>query len=224
MRNLLLIGLESPKTKGRIEIAMTHAMEQDDSNTELIEAGQAGTGGDPGAEATPQGGRGVAISDPSDTISIEALRVFEQRGPVAEGALALCWGLPRAELRAVRQEMEEGTDWEHDGTKIVLLPRGAAKMASAFQVTDFSHFEKKAGPESADEPAAAPCFVHSAPRNPKLVLVAEKKGGPATGRLRVRDNRKFVPGMDLTGRVQLIPGHTDFYDLVGNQPRFRGRF
>lgn len=203
---------------------MVHAMNEDNSNPELMEAGRPGDPPETGAEATPQGGRGSALSDPSDSISIEAQRVFAQRGPIPEAELSEAWGIPRQMLREARQATLEDDDWEQVDRAIVIHPDGCVKLAATFDVTDFSHFEKKGGPEDADEAEAAPCFVVSVPRNPKMVLVAEKKGGPATGRLRVRSSRNFVPGMDLTGRVRLIDGHADFYELVGNQPRFRGRF
>lgn len=197
-------------------------MTQDNSNPELMEAGRPGTGRDPGAEAPPGGRGGSAAADSHNTISIEAQRVFAQRGPIPEAELAEAWGMPRAMLRDARQSLLAEEDWDQVDRAIVINPSGAVKLATEFEVTDFQNFEKKAA--VADEAAETPCFVVSVPRNPKLVIVGEKKGGPATGRLRVRSSRNFVPGMDLTGRVRLINGHQDFYELVGNQPRFRGRF
>lgn len=189
----------------------------------MTDCGPAGAAAAAAGPATPpQGGRGSAIDDCEDGISIEALRIFEQSGPIAEAVLASCWGLRRDDIRTIRNDMAEGTEWSQDGQKIVLLPQGAARLAAHFGISDFSHFEKKGGQDS--EAAGGSWFVHSAPRNPKLVLLAEKKGGPARARLRVRDNRNFVTGMDLTGKLRLIAGHEDFYELIGNQPRFRGRF
>lgn len=83
--------------------------------------------------------------------------------------------------------------------------------------------EKKEGPELPVARNATVLVVVSIPRNPRLVLAVEKKEGAAGSpvRVRVRDNRKFVPRMV----IRAVPTEADgVFQLAGRSPRYKGRF
>lgn len=184
----------------------------------------------PGSEA-PRGGGGQPSEIQQDGISESAHGIFGQSA-FTESALAKAWGVPREDLRAFRlEQLTEGADWAMESRQVTYSAEGKKKAAAAFGVP----VEADApAPQPSDAPAATPgafatpFCVHRLVTNPKLVLFREKNAvGEKTGpdlRLRVRDSSRFIPGMDLTGRVRLIPGHTDFYELTCPQPRYRGRW
>lgn len=188
--------------------------------------GTPGTLTDPLDGTADRGGRGSTDFESENGESISSQTIFEQRGPIPESELVEIWGIPREALRQARHDhLSEGEHWEKQGRDIVILPAGIATLAPIFEISEKNGPEKKEPAPPAEPETPAPWFVVSVPRNRRLVLIGPECGGQATGRLRVRDNAKFTIGMDCTSKVRPAgQEQTDVYELIGNQPRFRGRW
>ena len=178
----------------------------------------------------PPGGEGVGRSESVDIgVSEKPEAIFEQRAPQPEAFLAQRWGIPRTDLAAFRKA-HLTADEITTISGAICYPAAAEKKAAAhFGVSEGQDSGPAADrPPAATESASAAYAVARIVRNPKLVLFREKNAaGQLVGpdlRLRVRDNSKFTPGMDLTGRVRLIDGHRDYFDLTCDHPRIRGRW
>ena len=60
------------------------------------------------------------------------------------------------------------------------------------------------------------------PMNPHIVEAATKDNGGEPVRVRVRDNKNFMPGMEIKARQD--EHYPDVFVLVGRTTRFRGRW
>ena len=60
------------------------------------------------------------------------------------------------------------------------------------------------------------------PRNHHIIEAATKDNGGEPVRVRVRDNKNFMPGMEIRARAS--EEYPDVYVLVGRTPRYRGRW
>ncbi len=146
-------------------------------------------------------------------------------GRFAEERVAEVLGVPREEVRAWRKaNLVEGRGFVRAGREVELTQAGLDSVMDALGL------EKKeggtVGPEALRFEPAEPVVlvVVRVPRNPRIVLAAEKKEGGAVGRevrVRVRDNRKFVPRMEIRAQATNAEG---VYQLAGRGPRYRGRF
>jgi hypothetical protein len=59
------------------------------------------------------------------------------------------------------------------------------------------------------------------PKNPHIIE-AKRPGSDEILRVRVRDNRNFMPGMEIRARQD--EHYPDVFVLVGRTPRYRGRW
>jgi hypothetical protein len=55
-----------------------------------------------------------------------------------------------------------------------------------------------------------------------MIIEAKRPGSDEIVRVRVRDNRNFMPGMEIRARPVLL--YPDVFELVGRTPRYRGRW
>lgn len=134
-----------------------------------------------------------------------------------EADLATTLGVSRAALRAIRdQHLVQDSHWTYEGSHVVILPAGLEELRR--------HLPGARTTETATEaPTETPLVVLRPTQNPRIVLVRPAEQPEARpARLRVRDGARFVRGMRVSGRV--VPGMSDLFELVGRQPRFRGRF
>jgi len=108
-----------------------------------------------------------------------------------------------------------------EGRRWLVSPAGADRLAAMFadeSATLTLETEKKdAGgdPDAADD--LFDVVAKKIPANPHLIL-GEWMGQPV--RVRVKDSKKFVPGMRM--KCRLVEG--DIMALVGRGPRFKGRW
>lgn len=160
---------------------------------------------------------------------------------ITEAKYAKTSGLNRELVRAHRKaHLAEGVDWIKRKRIVVYRPSGLILLNRHFEISapEKKSREKKPG-DSLDR-----LKVRSTPINKKIVLavalnaadiarpptdkgkqpvhfaIAPEEAQTPPLRVRVRDNSKFVPGMEMP--VRHIAG--DLYELACNQPRWRGRF
>lgn len=143
-----------------------------------------------------------------------AFSIFE-----AEAAVEL--GISRETMREKRTElMTEGQDWIQDGRDIKITPGALAALKDVLSDT-LTPEEKKAADEAPTTQGEVKTFtVSRVTRNPKIIL-AKKEGGEEV-RVRVKNNRNFLPGMEVRARQDLA--YDDVFVLEGRCPRYRGRW
>jgi hypothetical protein len=60
------------------------------------------------------------------------------------------------------------------------------------------------------------------PKNPHIIEAVTKDNGSESVRVRVRDNKNFLLGMEIRARQD--EEYPDVFALVGRTPRYRGRW
>lgn len=187
------------------------------------------------ADATPGGEGGDPFGSPDVEVSEQAHGIFGQRGSfIAEAFLAAHWGIARETLRDWRKKNVPPADLKKEGGQIAYSEDAVAMACAAFGVSaswrvETAETAPDAAASSTEAASEEPTYaVWRQVVNPRLILFREKNAdgdfvGPEL-RLQVRDGGKFVPGMDLTGRVRLKEGHSDYYDLTCPHPMHRGRW
>jgi hypothetical protein len=139
---------------------------------------------------------------------------------VREDELAEKIGVRLDALRDARSQLPDEFV-KKEGRRWMVSPAGAERLAAAFADTPAVltlETEKKDAGDDLD--AADDLFdvvAKKIPANPHLVL-GEWMGQPV--RVRVKDSKKFVPGMRM--KCRLVEG--DIMALVGRGPRFKGRW
>ena len=140
---------------------------------------------------------------------------------VGEDDIAAELGLDRDAMRGLRRaHLQEGVNWRRHQRRVELSMDAVALIRSAVVgEKEPASPEAPAAPEK--EPAPDLLTVLRIPRNQRIVE-AKKKDGRVV-RVRVRDNKNFVAGMEI--RARHIPA--DFEDMMtleGRCPRWRGRW
>lgn len=167
--------------------------------------------------------RGVSYRDRSGGYEIFGNGVFimntestvETVGLVSEAELAESLGVPLARVREARLSGLSPEETKKRGRRVLLDQAAVVRLSGLLAVEGAADgiLEKKGRPELVE------IRVRKVPLNPRMVFGELVKGGDFV-RVRVRDSRKFVPGMVLRGRF--VDG--DVYVLEGRGPRFRGRW
>ena len=144
--------------------------------------------------------------------------------PYLEEDLATRSGLLRHNLEATRKLMlVEGVDFVREKRRVMLSYSAAARALAAHGVPPgdaerFLGVVMAPDEKSAPQRAVVMLKVHRrSVMNAHVLLVTD---GTSVFRLRVRSKENFRPGMDV--RCNLISG--DLYELVGNAPRYPGKY
>lgn len=157
---------------------------------------------------------------------------------ITESKLAEKLGISREILQRFRAStLNKGVDWSLE--KRVVIYRPAGLILAARHLGEIPAESKKKSKKAAKIDRLK---VINAPRNRRIVFAVPlnsadknpKNSNPNKGlrtittadlkqpllRVRVRDNSKFLPGMEMP--VRHIAD--DVFELTGNQPRYKGRF
>lgn len=158
--------------------------------------------------------------------------------PYWESIIPTRIGVPRATARAARKHpsgLIEGKHWAVVGNKICWSEQGVISLIDWAQKatgTDegLEPVPQKNGAPEEPQQAAEPVLDEPPTEKPvhwvrvlKLVrnyhiILATHEGQMI--RIRVRDNAKFVPGMEVPVRHL----QKDLYELAGRNPRWRGKW
>lgn len=132
-------------------------------------------------------------------------------------ALTEAFGLVKKEAPECSQ-----TGTEIGGGKFRYTDSQTAQKWQDFDPENGAPEKNKAPVTPVIERPIAVLIVITVPRNPKMVLAIKKEAQETSDpiRVRVRDNKNFVPRMELKARETA----SGVFELVGRCPRYRGRF
>jgi hypothetical protein len=132
---------------------------------------------------------------------------------INEDRLAKDIGIARKLLAELRKKAVRGIDYDVVDRKITYSKDGALKMAKLCGVKDVSPAEvEKTIP-------GKPAIITQVYVKNKKYMEAEKDGHKIT--IRVRENTRFIPGMEIeAGKLVLASG--TLWDFIGRLPRARG--
>jgi len=148
---------------------------------------------------------------------------------IREASLVGRLNISRTDLLAIRNRLlTEGQHYARVGRRVMLSDEGFALVAKSLEMTPAeAHKAAPAGdPKNEKKPAGA-AYTHDvmvykvSPRatfNPHIVLAVNLVGQLV--RVRVKSKTNFRPGMPI--KCMQVQG--DLYDLVGNCPRFPGKY
>lgn len=121
-----------------------------------------------------------------------------------------------AELR--RAHLEEGHGFVRRGRRIQLTEAGVGILGAVVMPGEKM---APAAPAAPPAPVHQTLWVERVTLNPHLILARTAKNGGQQVRLRVRQSKNFMPGMEVAKCLRL---EGDVYSLDGNCPRWRGRW
>lgn len=135
-----------------------------------------------------------------------------------ETELAQQLGVSRQSLGDMRRTdtLREGEHWERQGRVVEYTAAGIRAVKSTMEIEPQQEIAPP-HPEPVQMLTVSECS-----RNPRLLwAVPTEKEAPSTAvRVRVRENRNFIPGMRIRARHL----NDDLYVLEGRTPRFRGKW
>jgi hypothetical protein len=157
-----------------------------------------------------------------------------------EKSVAARLGISPGAIRDVReQQCIEGEHWEKRGRDIIWTEAGLQRLEEVVAgVEQKNGVTGRTGAESAEftevrdevggalaallAPTLMRVRVRQIPRNPRMLIAepVEKNTEVQEIRVRVRSNQNFLPGMELTARME----DRDLGVLEGRCPRYRGRY
>lgn len=147
---------------------------------------------------------------------------------IAEKDVAEALGLTTRHLSELRKknaaDLPEGSAWHREGQRVSWTSTGIAALEALLSL------EKKEGPPetaTAPPPDLVTLVVDRIVPNPRFLIVRKKNAAgenlPDLLRLRVNNNRNFLPGMTVE-RCRPVPGSPDLFEHEGRCPRWRGRW
>lgn len=153
--------------------------------------------------------------------------------PYTEAGLATFVGMPRGELKSLRdRHLKKKRDWTNGSAGHVSLTRKAARdilerlsIAEPQRILDQLGMEKNGAVTSPGVPlllgdGLVRLRVTKIPLNPALVLCSDSDGRPHS--VYVGHQKNFVVGMEFDALP--YPGQPGIYNLKGPLPRQRGRW
>lgn len=166
------------------------------------------------------------------------LKSEEGRSAVLEFELQKRLGVPRHVLKKKRAEFTEGVDWQTISGAVVWSQEAAERMIASFAPPDAPQPPPPDAPQPAPEktPRRLVLTVAFMPLPNRTLVAAVEAGADARDRsrwilIKVRDNRRFLPGMPLL--AEEVPG-VKLWRFLGppdaapgapvRYPRFRGKW
>jgi len=146
---------------------------------------------------------------------------------IDEEKLAKDIGLPRKILVGLRKKLVQGVDYDTVERKITYTKDGALKMARECGIKDVSpQEEKKTGPEKTVVVTVIYVknkkYMEAVRRSPEKTAMADGEAEKDEKIvIRVRENTRFIPGMEITSEKLVYSGGA-LWDFVGRLPRARG--
>jgi len=140
-----------------------------------------------------------------------------------EAELAEALGMGREDMRDLRKKhLVEHTDWQKVNNRVLLTPQASERLKK--EVAGLSPEKKENGALEAAgrEQGVQELVVANVPQRNVRLLDARKKEGGDMVRVMVRNNRNFLPGME----IKAMPSGEwlDVFVLEGRCPRYRGRW
>ena len=141
-----------------------------------------------------------------------------------EPVIAARLGLTRVMTAALRADkLTPQVDYVLEGRRVMITDAGYVALRGLLGCPESPEEEKTRQSQSVREPEVISLVITSLrpPKNPHIIE-AKRPGSDEILRVRVRDNRNFLPGMEIRARQD--EHYPDVFVLVGRTPRYRGRW
>jgi hypothetical protein len=142
-----------------------------------------------------------------------------------ESRVAAQLGLTRVMCAALRRDkLKPQVDYVIERRRVMITNAGYVALRGLLGYPESPEDEKARQSQSMQEPQPIPLVITSLrpPKNPHIIEVVRKDDGGEPLRVRVRNNRNFMPGMEIRARQD--ENYPDVFVLVGRTPRYRGRW
>ena len=170
-----------------------------------------------------EGGVGVRAAR-RDAMGSDARNFGPKDCSIWESHVATRLGVSRRDLVSLRwRHLQEGLHFVKNGRRIVYAPSGVEKLA---QVLQNGSAQEKWLPTNvlcegeAEEAMVSTFKVRRKVHNNRVLECLDENNQVVI--VRVRDNEKFLPGMEVTA----VPygDLKNVFEFVGSYPRFRGKY
>jgi hypothetical protein len=133
--------------------------------------------------------------------------------------------LTRVVCAALRRDhLKPQVDYVIERKRVMITETGYVALRVLLGCPEPPDEEKARLSQPVCEPSVISLVITSLrpPRNPHIIEAKRKDDGGEHLRVRVRDNRNFMPGMEIRARQD--ENYPEVYVLVGRTLRYRGRW
>jgi hypothetical protein len=123
-----------------------------------------------------------------------------------------------------RDHLKPQVDYVIERKRVMITETGYVALRGLLGCPESPDKEKARVSHCIREPEPISLIITSVrpPKNPHIIEALRKDNGGESARVRVRDNRNFMLGMEFRARPD--EQYPDVYVLVGRTPRYRGRW